>query len=148
MQASDWQLQEAIALYYTSQDEVEAMSDTNDSVPQAAATAQPTSSGPSAAKGPYTSKQTKNSSKLRTLKDLQGGSAGNDDDDDDDDDEHKQDFFAGGEKSGLAVQNPNSSKPSDLIKNILNRAKQYVEIARLHVSGANSCWQECTKTGR
>ena len=40
-------------------------------------------------------------------------------DDDSDDDETKQDFFAGGEKSGLAVQNPD-----DLKKKILEKAKR------------------------
>lgn len=70
---------------------------------------------------------------LRTLKDLQsgGGSGGHghahDDDrdsDDDDQDDENQDFFTGGEKSGLAVQNPNAANPRDHINNILKRARQ------------------------
>ncbi|KAH6638970.1 hypothetical protein C7974DRAFT_124097 [Boeremia exigua] len=69
---------------------------------------------------------------LRTLKDLQssGGAPGHghahDDDDSDEDfkDDENQDFFAGGEKSGLAVQNPNQSNPRDHINNILKRARQ------------------------
>jgi UBX domain-containing protein 1 len=67
---------------------------------------------------------------LRTLKDLQSGGGGhghahNDDDSDDDDkDDENQDFFAGGEKSGLAVQNPNQANPRDHINNILKRARQ------------------------
>lgn len=69
---------------------------------------------------------------LRTLKDLQsGGGAGpshahgdsHSSDDDELDDEH-QDFFTGGEKSGLAVQNPNATNPRDQINNILKRARQ------------------------
>jgi UBX domain-containing protein 1 len=66
----------------------------------------------------------------RTLRDLQssGGGHGHAHDDDDDDDDHaddeNQDFFAGGEKSGLAVQNPNQSNPRDQINNILKRARQ------------------------
>lgn len=56
-----------------------------------------------------------------TLRDLQGAG------DDDDDDEKEQDMFAGGEKSGLAVQNPGSghgnSGPVDHFKNILNQAR-------------------------
>lgn len=65
---------------------------------------------------------------LRTLGDLQpsGGAAhghAHDDDDSDDDDE-QHDFFTGGEKSGLAVQNPNQSNPRDHINNILRRARQ------------------------
>lgn len=72
---------------------------------------------------------------LRTLKDLQssGGDSGghghaHDDDDSDEDfkDDENQDFFAGGEKSGLAVQNPNAANPRDHINNILKRARQSV----------------------
>ncbi|CAI6295505.1 unnamed protein product [Periconia digitata] len=68
---------------------------------------------------------------LRTLGDLQasgGGSQGHahdgDDDDSDYQDDENQDLFAGGEKSGLAVQNPNQSNPQDFINNILRRARQ------------------------
>ena len=61
--------------------------------------------------------------KFATLGDLSAGGpegpsqAG----DDSDDDETKQDMFAGGEKSGLAVQNPD-----DLKKKILEKAKRLV----------------------
>ena len=61
--------------------------------------------------------------KFATLGDLGGGAHaghGHDDEDDSDYDE-KQDLFAGGEKSALAVQNP-----EDLKKRIVTRAKQYV----------------------
>ncbi|KAF2826839.1 SEP-domain-containing protein [Ophiobolus disseminans] len=64
---------------------------------------------------------------LRTLKDIQSGGGGghaHSEDDDDDEDEENQDFFTGGEKSGLAVQNPNASNPRDQINNILKRARQ------------------------
>tara|TARA_R110002003_G_scaffold1640_4_gene23371 strand:+ start:1443 stop:1907 length:465 start_codon:yes stop_codon:yes gene_type:complete len=70
---------------------------------------------------------------LRTLKDLQSGgggghghahSDGDRDSDDDDQDDENQDFFTGGEKSGLAVQNPNAANPRDQINNILKRARQ------------------------
>lgn len=70
---------------------------------------------------------------LRTLGDLQnqgqGGHAGHghahdDDDDDDDDQDDNQDFFAGGEKSGLAVQNPNHDEARRQINSILKRARQ------------------------
>ena len=46
------------------------------------------------------------------------------DDDEDDDDGEKQDLFAGGEKSGLAVQNPNKQSAADLQRKILERAKK------------------------
>ncbi|KAF2685353.1 SEP-domain-containing protein [Lentithecium fluviatile CBS 122367] len=73
---------------------------------------------------------------LRTLDDLQssGGSGGHGHSHDDGDrasdsdyqDDENQDFFAGGEKSGLAVQNPNQANPRDQINNILRRARQNV----------------------
>ncbi|KAF2200917.1 SEP-domain-containing protein [Delitschia confertaspora ATCC 74209] len=66
---------------------------------------------------------------LRTLGDLQNqnGTQGHDDgdrsSDDDYEDDENQDLFAGGEKSGLAVQNPNTSGRNP-IDNILRRARQ------------------------
>ena len=72
---------------------------------------------PSSSKAP-------SSKKFATLGDLGGGSGGHaghghDHDDDSDDDDENQDFFAGGEKSGLAVQNPD-----DLKRKILEKAKK------------------------
>lgn len=68
-------------------------------------------------------RQPPNQPRMRTLKDIQGGNAR---DDSDDEDETRQDFFAGGEKSGLAVQNPNnnSNSSSDHFNNIINQARQ------------------------
>ncbi|KAF2801595.1 SEP-domain-containing protein [Mytilinidion resinicola] len=70
---------------------------------------------------------------LRTLKDMQNqggapthGDDGDHDSDEDYNDDEQQDFFTGGEKSGLAVQNPNASNPRDQINNILKRARQNV----------------------
>lgn len=55
------------------------------------------------------------------------------DDDDDSDDDHNRgrgDLFAGGEKSGLAVQDPNAGGPSSdaqkVIRDIIAKAKAYV----------------------
>lgn len=72
---------------------------------------------------------------LATLSSLGGGS-GHDHDDDEDDDEDDdisdrrgpRDLFAGGEKSGLAVQDParKSADPKNVIKDILAKAKAYV----------------------
>jgi UBX domain-containing protein 1 len=69
---------------------------------------------------------------LKTLKDLQSGGGaghghahgGDGSSDEDHDDDENQDFFTGGEKSGLAVQNPNAANPRDQINNILKRARQ------------------------
>ena len=52
--------------------------------------------------------------KFATLGDLSAGPAGGESSEDDD-----QDFFAGGEKSGLAVQNPD-----DIKKKIIEKAKR------------------------
>ncbi|KAL8929470.1 MAG: hypothetical protein Q9208_001139 [Pyrenodesmia sp. 3 TL-2023] len=63
--------------------------------------------------------------KFATLGDLGGGATGghaghgHDNDSDDTDDDPKQDLYAGGEKSGLAVENPD-----DIKKKILERARK------------------------
>lgn len=54
-----------------------------------------------------------------TLRDLQRGA-----DDDDAEENRPQDLFAGGEKSGLAVQNPGEGGPVDHFRNIMNQARQ------------------------
>lgn len=83
----------------------------------------PTISGPSTPRT-STSKQPPKK-KFATLGDLGGGSAGghagHGPDDDDDDDDEDQDFFAGGEKSALAVQNPD-----DLKRKIIEKARGLV----------------------
>ncbi|MCJ1290675.1 hypothetical protein MMC34_002217 [Xylographa carneopallida] len=85
-------------------------------VPQAIPTvSRPTAGAMSSSKQPVRKK-------FATLGDLSGGGSGghaghgHDDDDDDDDD---QDFFAGGEKSALAVQNPD-----DLKRKIIEKARR------------------------
>lgn len=72
---------------------------------------------------PSSSSKQQPKKKFATLGDLSGGvpsHAGHGhDSDEDEDDEPKQDLFAGGEKSGLAVQNPD-----DLKRKILERARK------------------------
>lgn len=66
---------------------------------------------------------------VATLGSLGGSSHHHDDDDDDDDDESDDDdgrgnLFAGGEKSGLAVQDPHSEGgPRKIISDILAKAR-------------------------
>lgn len=72
--------------------------------------------------------------KFATLGDLSGGggaghaghSHGDDDDDDDDDfepsDDENPDLYTGGEKSGLAVENPNTA--DKLRKKIIKKAQK------------------------
>ncbi|KAH8731962.1 hypothetical protein GQ44DRAFT_755320 [Phaeosphaeriaceae sp. PMI808] len=76
---------------------------------------------------------------LRTLKDLQSSGSGGghghahsegDHDSTDSQEDENQDFFAGGEKSGLAVQNPNAANPRDQINNILKRARHSRNVPR------------------
>ena len=71
------------------------------------------------------------SKKFATLGDLRGGAGsshaghGHDEDENDEDfepsDDENQNLYAGGEKSGLAVENPD-----DLKRKIIERAKRYV----------------------
>ena len=78
-------------------------------IPTTSSTNPPSSSTPSQPK-----------KKFATLGDLNGnGSGGHAHDDSDEDEEEDQDLFAGGEKSGLAVQNPD-----DLKRKLLEKAKR------------------------
>ena len=72
---------------------------------------------------PPTSQPSQPKKKFATLGDLsKSGQSGHghDDDDDDDDDDENHDLFAGGEKSALAVQNPD-----DLRRKLLEKARKY-----------------------
>jgi UBX domain-containing protein 1 len=78
-----------------------------------------------------TAKKPQKRTGMATLSDLGGGHSHDDSDDDDDyeDDEDERrgprDLFAGGEKSGLAVQDPaqRSSDPRRLINDIVAKAR-------------------------
>lgn len=101
-----WDLESAVTEFFAEQDETAGSSE-----PAAQPSAQsPSTPGESSANPKQAPK------KFATLGDL---SAGGGDSSDEDNDEN-QDFFAGGEKSGLAVQNPD-----DLKKKIIEKAKKY-----------------------
>ncbi|KAI9847918.1 MAG: hypothetical protein M1837_001435 [Sclerophora amabilis] len=143
-----WDLSGAAAEYYMSQEEAtqEALSgddlqdvDTNatdPAVPSSGARTlgggtAPPSAIPTSSNPPATSSTRKpggiSNTKFATLTDLnkdQAHSHGHGHDDDDDDHDEKQDFFAGGEKSGLAVQNPGD--PRNQVKDILDKAKKNI----------------------
>ncbi|KAI9724994.1 MAG: hypothetical protein M1812_000270 [Candelaria pacifica] len=102
----------------------------NSEIPQAIPT---TSQAPPPTTSASKSKPT-STKKFATLGDLNQSQAGShshgghghahDDDDDDDDsdyDDKKQNMFAGGEKSGLAVKNPD---PRDQVRKIIEKAKK------------------------
>lgn len=74
---------------------------------------------------------------IQTLGSLGGGASGahaghsHDDDDDDDSDfepdEQPRDLFAGGEKSGLAVQDPSKANdPRKIVNDLIKKAQKYV----------------------
>ncbi|KAL8684242.1 MAG: hypothetical protein Q9224_006496, partial [Gallowayella concinna] len=145
LESSQWDLEAAATEYYTSLEEA-AAEDEPSLEPTAEAEetsidAPPTSSlgGRTLGGGsvpqpiPTTSKMPKEPAsskgapkkKFATLGDLSGGSSaehaghGHDNENDDSDDDPKQNLFAGGEKSALAVQNPDEMK-----KKILERARK------------------------
>ncbi|KAL2803173.1 UBX domain-containing protein 1 [Aspergillus granulosus] len=99
-----WDLEAAVTEFYAEQDEnsheggAEPAGESSSSTPREASTSR---------------KQPPR--KFATLGDLASGAG----DSSDDDDDENQDFFAGGEKSGLAVQNPD-----DLKKKIIEKAKR------------------------
>lgn len=138
--SSDWNVEAAVALWYQSQEEdaQEADDDDFDNEPSSSH-APPQQSGntlgpggghilgsgsaaPPSAPVSSSSNPTKPNPKpqggMRTLRDIQSG----DHDHSDDDEDHNPDLFAGGEKSGLAVQNPGQN-PRDLMNQLLQRAR-------------------------
>ena len=119
--ASDWNLEQAVTLYFASQDA--PAEDSDDSTEEAAAPSLP-STAPAANQSPPANRPPPNQSNMvRTFRDLQNDEG----DDDHSDQDPQQDFFAGGEKSGLAVQDPNR-RPQDHFRNIMNQAREYVRI--------------------
>ena len=135
--SSDWNLEQAVTLYFASHDDpAEGSSDEDveeQAVPSLPSTTPVANTSSSSTNRPP---PTNPSNMVRTFRDLQ-----NDDDHGDDDhgdQDPQQDFFAGGEKSGLAVQDPNR-RPQDHFRNIMQQAREYV-YPRLHlfVQSANS----------
>lgn len=132
LEAHDWDLSSATTSYF--QDEEEGGN-------SAAAAAEPEYTGPrtldgrpapeSAGRAPARSTQPKRKG-IATLGSLGGSSQApnqNDDDSDEDsEDEGRGNLFAGGEKSGLAVQDPHDSRPRKVVDDILAKARAYVAI--------------------
>ncbi|KAF2727838.1 SEP-domain-containing protein [Polyplosphaeria fusca] len=143
--AGNWNIESAASLYFdgATDDHDRDTAMAGDEQPQESASNPPPQGGARTLGGDYVPSESSSSAAprqqpargLRTIRDLQssGGAAhghahGDDGDhasDEDYNDDENQDFFAGGEKSGLAVQNPNSD-PRDQINNILRRARQNV----------------------
>ncbi|KAK6436206.1 protein phosphatase regulator [Oleoguttula sp. CCFEE 5521] len=128
--SANWNLQEAVALYFAAQegegeDEEEASDEGGASVNPPASTSQPRAAAASSSSS-APKRAAAGSSRMKTLADLQ--SSAHDEDDSDSD----PDLYTGGEKSGLAVQpNPGpgagpsrSGGPVDHFRNILNQARK------------------------
>ncbi|KAL2863522.1 protein phosphatase regulator SHP1 [Aspergillus lucknowensis] len=107
--ANGWDLEAAVTEFYAEQDETthEGGRTFGSTEPEG----NPAQSSSSIPQESSTSRK-QPQKKFATLGDLTSGA-------DDDDDDENQDFFAGGEKSGLAVQNPD-----DLRKKIIEKAKR------------------------
>ncbi|KAI1749140.1 hypothetical protein F4782DRAFT_514720 [Xylaria castorea] len=134
---SNWDLEAAVQSYYADEDENETTVAAGSGTASSSA-APPDYTGPRTLDGrpapqaiPTTSsaasKRPQKKKGLATLSSLGGGSAhdhDDDDDDDDDDDVARRDTYAGGEKSGLAVQDPSQGvDPKRLINDLLSKAK-------------------------
>lgn len=136
--ASQWDIDSAVTSYYTDMDEGEQGA--SSAAPSAAP--EPEYTGPrrldgrpapeyARASSSSTAKKPQKRTGLVTLSSLGGGHSQDDDDDDyddyDDEDERRgpRELFAGGEKSGIAVQDPaqQSSDPRRLINDIVARAR-------------------------
>jgi UBX domain-containing protein 1 len=148
--ANDWNLEAAITTYFTG--DAEDVGDDQDEgpvsqQPGSSGTPQgpvgrtldgrvvPSSAGSSSRTGARQTTRPPRQSGLRTLQDLQNEGGGPSqphshnhghahDDDEEEEDADKQDLFAGGEKSGLAVQNPgqNSRNPHQAIRDMIRKA--------------------------
>lgn len=124
LRENQWDLESAANHYFSGNDEASeenpeaAPASTGPRTLGGASAPQPTPSTPSA---PPTSQSSKPKKKFATLNDLSksGQSGHGHDHDDDDDDDEDQDLFAGGEKSALAVQNPD-----DLRRKLVEKARK------------------------
>ena len=111
--ANGWDIEAAVTEFFAEQDE--ALQDTSTGGGQPSGQTLGDSSASSSAGPQQSSSAGKNrsSKKFATLGDYTSGGG----DSSDEDDQENQDLFAGGEKSGLAVQNPD-----DLKKKIIEKA--------------------------
>lgn len=138
LSAHNWDLDSAAAALMADMDEAEGNAAA--AAPESASSASQASPGytgprtldgrpaPQAAASSSRSKPPAKKKGLATLSSIGGG--GHDHDDDDSDDDHDDDdpsrrTYAGGEKSGLAVQDPNQGRPDpkSIINDLLAKAK-------------------------
>ncbi|KAI1127866.1 hypothetical protein F5Y10DRAFT_187716 [Nemania abortiva] len=134
LEANEWNLNAAVQTWLTDQEDDVSGRAAGDIAPQSAPTGprrldgQPVSSQaiPTTSSSSSSSKRPQKKKGLATLSSLGGDNAHDDDDDDDDDDNDAahRDTYAGGEKSGLAVQDPNQrADPARLVRDLLSKAR-------------------------
>ncbi|KAI5205455.1 SEP-domain-containing protein [Aureobasidium subglaciale] len=115
--SSDWNLEQAVTLYFASQDA--PADDSDQDLEEPPAPSLPSAPAATTASSSANPPPPTNQPRMRTFRDLQN----DDGDDDHSDHDPQQDFFAGGEKSGLAVQDPNR-RPQDHFRNIMQQARE------------------------
>ncbi|KAI1505831.1 hypothetical protein F5X99DRAFT_218534 [Biscogniauxia marginata] len=134
LSASNWELEPAVQSFFSDVDEDEAA---GQAATSSSEVAPPEYTGPRTLDGrpapqaiPTTSSSSSRPAKkkgLATLSSLSSGGHAHDQEDDnseDDDDDVHRDTYAGGEKSGLAVQDPNQrADPKRIINDLLAKAK-------------------------
>ncbi|PPJ56415.1 hypothetical protein CBER1_05472 [Cercospora berteroae] len=113
--ASNWDLEAAVSLFFAAGDEQASADEDDDDEPLPTANPRRNVDAAPATNKSGSSRKPKGPT---TLRDLQGGGDASSDDD------KKRDVFAGGEKSGLAVTDPNQGDgPVDHFRNIMNQAR-------------------------
>ncbi|PIA91428.1 UBX domain-containing protein 1 [Cercospora beticola] len=113
--ASNWDLEAAVSLFFAAGDEQASADEDDDDEPPPTANPRRNVDAAPATNKSGSSRKPKGPT---TLRDLQGGGDASSDDD------KKRDLFAGGEKSGLAVTDPNQGDgPVDHFRNIMNQAR-------------------------
>lgn len=127
---SSWELQSAVTEYFNRSEGIEEDEEAPEAPAATASAPQPTA--PSSSMPPPSATTQAPKKNFATLGDMSGGAGpshaghGHDDNDDDDDDPPSDDdepnLYAGGEKSGLAVENPNTAEK--LRKKIIKKAQK------------------------
>ncbi|KAL1303039.1 hypothetical protein AAFC00_003351 [Neodothiora populina] len=166
LENTEWSLEDAVTLYFASQDEQHTSPQQDDltdlttsstSPPPSAAPPLPSSAAPAASRPPQNRPTSTPSARMRTIHDLQNSHDG---DGSDSEDEAPQDFFAGGEKSGLAVQDPNrgqrggaaagapASGTPDYFNNLLNQARRNAARPEAEDSAPEAPQRSSAFTGR
>ena len=140
--ANRWDLSSAAAEYFTAQEETDEQGGEDPQEPEAYTGPRTLDGRPAPQQAipvASTSSARPKRGGVATLGSLgqrsAGGHAGHghahDDDDDDQDEDYEpgeepRDLFAGGEKSGLAVQDPARNDPKNVVNDILKKARAYV----------------------